>query len=124
MTAPPGRAPVTCPTARPKTADAYMALMDFLARDARRQLAAAGQKVPSRREALRIAMQFAEARESDRRDAAAHAEAVAANGFADAAQVVRDEFRAWLRRGDIMRVPAKVTVTESRVGARGWAVTS
>lgn len=121
MTAPPGHAPTATLTPGAYSGDANH--LAYLSRIARQVLSEEGVRV-SNREAKRIAIEFAEAREADRREAAAHAEAVAAGGFADSRDVVLREFRAWFRRGDIMRPPIKVSATDNRLGKRGWAVTS
>jgi hypothetical protein len=68
-----------------------------------------------KRALLAMAREFVSARESDERDRLAHAEAVAAGGFADVRAVVLAEFRAWFTgRGDVLVTHSKPVAHDPR----------
>ena len=102
MTAPPGHAPTTGPTPRPFGGDAHLA---YMAREAQRTLGDEHVHV-SRREALRIAREFADAAHLDQLDR-------------DVRSLIDETFHGWLRSNWLKRLPVK-----AKASMGGWRLRS
>jgi hypothetical protein len=94
--------------------DAYLA---YLAREALRILRAEGVECPSRRDALRIAREFADAREAD--DRAAVLRLAAQHRGQEARQVLLAELRGW-----IAHRRRKLRASDPSIGGPSWRLTT
>ena len=95
--------------------DAYLA---HLAREAMRILRAEGVQCSSRREALRIAREFAEARDADAR--AAMLRRAAEHRGREARELLVAELQGWIAA----RRHGRLSAVDQRIGGPNWRTTS